>query len=463
MSTQRHIIKRQVIELTVQGTTRAQPLQDEVSRIYRQRLIPVIEQCLSEMSDPDKLYRIESLELDLGPLNLQHLEEDFVEKVSHSLRREFAAQIRNLESAPDTVPQSPGTTSQLELFANFARTGHLPWWADASNPHLLAENLNALLDASPKIFSPLLQELARDQHTRQRLLNQYTDEQLTALVGLLVPAFRVSLERTYLALLQLSQNPGMIPGWQNFQLRKSLWNNFLLVASLGGQAYTLQDFYLAVFKRIATELKITSKTFISEMQQVVANENAGISTPPENAKEQPAIQSGLHVSEADEIYITNAGLVILWPFLQNFFDYLNLLEARQFKDRTAQNRAVGLLQFLATRETVSPEYLLPLNKILCGLDVEEVFDSGAPLSDSEAEECERLLEAVIAQAPILHEMTPDGFRGTFLLRAGKLSLHDGVWLLQVEKETYDVVLERFPWRWAWIKLPWMDTPLRVDW
>jgi hypothetical protein len=107
--------------------------------------------------------------------------------------------------------------------------------------------------------------------------------------------------------------------------------------------------------------------------------------------------------------------------------------------------------------------VLPLNKLLCGLDPGEIFDFGPPLVDSEAEECEMLLEAVIAQAPILHDMTAAGFRGTFLLRRGMLSAPGGFPLLRAERETYDIVLERFPWSWEWVKLPWMEAPLRVEW
>ena len=165
----------------------------------------------------------------------------------------------------------------------------------------------------------------------------------------------------------------------------------------------------------------------------------------------------------DELYIDNAGLVILWPYLENFFTRVNLLEKKQFKDRTAQQRAVGLLQALATLEPEPPEFMLPLNKILCGVEVTDVFDFGSPLLDTEAEECERLLQAVIAQAPILGEMSTAGLRGTFLLRSGMLSVRDGAWLLRVERETYDIVLERFPWSWEWVKLPWMDAPIRVEW
>ena len=79
------------------------------------------------------------------------------------------------------------------------------------------------------------------------------------------------------------------------------------------------------------------------------------------------------------------------------------------------------------------------------------------------EECSNLLTAVIAQAPILRNMSIAGFRHTFLQREGVLRTRDGAWLLQVENLTHDIVLGRFPWSWEWVKLPWMDTALRVEW
>jgi len=166
---------------------------------------------------------------------------------------------------------------------------------------------------------------------------------------------------------------------------------------------------------------------------------------------------------ADEVYVGNAGLVLLWPFLGHFFAGLGLLVEQQFKDEAARQRAVGLLQHLATGAPAFPEYLLPLNKLLCGVDLTQLFDFGDPLTDGEADEALALLRAVIEHAPILRDMTPAGLQGTFLLRQGVLRISAGAWLLQVERESYDVVLERFPWSWDWVKLPWMAAPLRVEW
>ncbi len=167
--------------------------------------------------------------------------------------------------------------------------------------------------------------------------------------------------------------------------------------------------------------------------------------------------------DLDEVYLENAGLVILWPFMEPFFRRLDLLADRTFRDAAAANRAVGLLQYLVTTDPFGPEYLLPLNKVLCGLNPTDLFTFDQPLTDVEQEESDHLLAAMIERAPILRKMSNEGFRGNFLLRKGSLTTADGAWLLRVERQSYDLVLERFPWSFEWIKLPWMQAALRVEW
>ena len=177
-------------------------------------------------------------------------------------------------------------------------------------------------------------------------------------------------------------------------------------------------------------------------------------------KDTPATSS---FSDADEIYLENAGLVILWPFLATFFASLGLLEEKIFKDEASRQRAVGLLQYLATGEAPGPEQLLPLNKLLCGMELEEVFDFGPPMTEAEIEACDDLLSAAIHHAPILRDMSIPGFRASFLLRSGQLSARDDHWLVRVERLTHDVVLDRFPWSVHIVKLPWMQAVMQVEW
>ena len=182
---------------------------------------------------------------------------------------------------------------------------------------------------------------------------------------------------------------------------------------------------------------------------------------PSAPKRTPRVNRAF--SDTDEIYVDNAGLVILWPFLQSFFGRLGLLDEKRFRDEAAAQRAAGLLQYVATADEAPPEYLLPLNKVLCGIALDEVFDFGEPIGADEVEECTDLLTAVIAQAPILRQMSIAGFRSTFLLRQGQLSARDGNWLLRVQRETHDIVLDRFPWSVQIVKLPWMTALMQVEW
>ncbi len=192
-------------------------------------------------------------------------------------------------------------------------------------------------------------------------------------------------------------------------------------------------------------------------------ETAAEKGPDDAAEGLEAPAEASTFSDADTAYVDNAGLVVLWPFLGHFFEHLGLMTGKVFHDEAARHRAVGLLQVVAAEDPAPPEYLLTLNKVLCGMAVGEVFELGAPITEAEAEECANLLAAAIGHAPILGDMSHAGFRGTFLLRKGALSTEGGTWLLRVERETYDVVLDRFPWSVDWVRLPWMEASLRVEW
>ncbi|MGK3963617.1 contractile injection system tape measure protein [Sorangium sp. So ce118] len=167
--------------------------------------------------------------------------------------------------------------------------------------------------------------------------------------------------------------------------------------------------------------------------------------------------------DSDEAYVDNAGLVVLWPFLGHLFERLGLMADGQIANQRALHRAAGLLQHLCTGDLEPAEHQLPLTRVLCGMRRTEVFDFGPPVTEAEAEECIHLLTAAIERAPILRDISIAGFRGSFLIRKGALGVRDGAWFLRVERASHDVVLDRFPWGMSWVKLPWMEAPLCVEW
>jgi len=169
------------------------------------------------------------------------------------------------------------------------------------------------------------------------------------------------------------------------------------------------------------------------------------------------------MQQTEEVYIQNSGLVLLAPFLKPFFGALNFLEGDGFKNEQIQHRAAWLLNYLVFKTKETQEFQLPLCKLLCNIPQTDAPYLVDELTVEEQEECEKLLLAVIRNAPILKNMQPDGFRTTFLIRNGKISMRDKSWLLQVEHKTYDIVLSKFPWAFGMIKLPWMDKLLVTEW
>ncbi|MBD1848312.1 hypothetical protein H6F89_34190 [Cyanobacteria bacterium FACHB-63] len=167
--------------------------------------------------------------------------------------------------------------------------------------------------------------------------------------------------------------------------------------------------------------------------------------------------------EAAGLFVNQSGLVILHPFLQMYFEDVGLVEEEAFRDEMAQQMAIYLLHYLATRQTDAPEYELVLPKLLCGWSLNEPVARGLVLPDTALAEGENLLQAVIHHWQVLKSTSPDGLREGFLQREGKLTCTDSGWKLQVEQQSIDVLLSRLPWGVSMVKLPWMDGLLTVEW
>lgn len=162
-------------------------------------------------------------------------------------------------------------------------------------------------------------------------------------------------------------------------------------------------------------------------------------------------------------FFKNAGIILIHPFLSNFFKNLNLLDGNMFKDYKSQSKAVLLLHFLATGESNPPEYEMVLPKFLCEMPVNMPIDHTQLITDEEKEEANSLLMATLEHWGALGSTSPDGLREGFLSREGKLNYETTGWKLYVEQKTLDILLDRLPWNLSLIKLPWMKDILKVEW
>lgn len=169
------------------------------------------------------------------------------------------------------------------------------------------------------------------------------------------------------------------------------------------------------------------------------------------------------LSDKDSIYIHNAGLVILHPFLSTYFNRLNMFENGDFKTEELRHRAVHLLQYLVFGTETNEEHELVLNKILCNIPIDEPVSAGIVMTDNEIAVSAELLNAILVQWDKLKNTSPASFQTSFLQRDGALSRIGENWNLKVESRGYDVLLNTLPWGLGMIKTSWMPEFIYVEW
>ena len=158
------------------------------------------------------------------------------------------------------------------------------------------------------------------------------------------------------------------------------------------------------------------------------------------------------------IYIQNAGLVIVASLLPALFEKLALFDGVVITD---MNRAVCLVQYLASGRERIAEFELGLAKILCGLDTDTPVDTSIRLCKKEKQAINDLLVSVIEYWEVLKNTSPEGLQQTFLQRPGKMQFINSDWVLQVEQKPWDVLLPHLPWNFNITKLPWMPYLLKT--
>lgn len=481
-----HIIRQQYLHVELNGTeSDGLALQRSLPGLCLHGLMPAIERVLERCTPPDEhhLY-VERLEIDAGTLTLDRLEHDLAESVAQAVEkslREQMEQILSRKSSATRISENLGNVQHKtrqqsinEAFIHFLKTGNLPWWFRLPAGANLEQ---VMLDCWQKPEKPgtraideaVLRALASPIATK-RLVHQFSPPFCETLLSLFSPEGKKILD----AVLKALRDPDA-PLVDTTHFEQQLWETVFSKLAGGGvvtPTYLVSETWKTLpaterHTELANLLERQWPDVISKVPNIQTDSKVpNIRTEIEpTQRDSPASQATLRTSEhpdsAEGIYVGNAGIVLLHPFLPRLFEALGIAA----EDKLLQpERALGLLYFLATGQSVAPEYELMLPKILCNIPLETPVESGMELTDPEKEEATALLEAVIRHWEALRNTSPDGLRGTFLIRPGKVSWReDGDWLLQVESKSYDILLDQLPWGISMIKLPWMQRMLWVEW
>ncbi|MGB0931786.1 MAG: contractile injection system tape measure protein, partial [Chitinophagales bacterium] len=332
----------------------------------------------------------------------------------------------------------------------------------------------ALIETYPDTSKSTLKTLLRDREVLEKILKEFSDKTYQAIVALLQPSWAKRIEQ-YLKDLTVM-----------FKAEVMRWELLWYLKDIDEFSFSLADFIHQVLNEVIDGdkeeygrmlittikyLKMTKLTSKNDLREALSELKVKYDVrvgniKPKGRKRQTSLDEKVKSKKTlleETIYVHNAGLVLIYPFLSRYFNFLGMLEENKFKDETTANRAVLLLQYLATGFSKSPEHELVLNKLLCGLPLDTPVPSEIEMTDKEKEISGQMMQAIIQNWKRLNNMTINNFRGSFILRDGKLEETEKFWQLKIEKKAWDVLLKTLPWSYSMVRLPWMEKIINVEW
>lgn len=514
MAEEKHIIKKAIVEIYVPSANSAMDLQNKTMSFFKEKICPLIEKIVAKYSNEGETIRIDKLELDFENFNPQNsndtelrkleqqIEEKLVKLITEEQKNNFSG-----ETVTD-VKKIPKEKADEELFIHLLRTGSLPWWAKTEQSISLEALAQKILAKSSGSIIKELSAAIRISAVRKRVANKLSSESVEKIIAL---AFSSSADFLKYVREILNVTKDDFPFSEN--IRKELYEYILKYPV--SSSYTMQLF-IAGFIKEKNDLSLAEKLYklsnINSSDKTAETIKQGIADTDEHfsnqikkmfnvkdvklffsseenneVKEKTVTEQKTNVlrpnnkkdlineedfsheqielyEETGDYFIKNSGMIILAPYLSALFTELDLCDGKTFISEEAKERAVYLLQYLATgKEEDFEEHEMVLNKILCGVEI------GAPLtlqfiiSEKEKEECLGLLQAVATNWPALKGTSGEGMRDTFFMRDGILEQQSNGWNLKIEKTTIDILLDKLPWGISILQMPWSKEMIFVEW
>lgn len=475
MSAQTHIIKRLVIELSLpSGKLEAFHMQNEIKSFCIEKINGELHRFFSDFISDHKIFRIQKLEVDLGRVTKQQFKEQLIEKIRLSIedllnnvqQKDITFHQEFSVHKEDYLTNISQQQKNEQLLFHFLVKGTFPWWAQKINwqdwEHQLISS--SLKNNNSRIYQQVVPLLTQHPKALVRLVWQFSAAFLKAFINVISSNSNLN-ENITLFNFNRNVNKQAIQSFlkQWIDLEKQTNSDEKIESSI---AILEQDQTKVFSKQNNTQendIALLNKFAIPKSlkaNQVVVGDN--LSSSSLNNKISNLLP--LPTSEG-EYYIKNAGVAILLPGIPGLFNELGYLNIeKKFKNQKVQQRAIHLIQFLATSASQSGESEMVLNKLVCGWELDEPVKKNIKLTPHEKQSADDFLKDIIQQWGALKNTSPNGLRHNFLMRNGKLSFVKGHWLLQVEQASYDpFLLKKLPWTISIIKFRWMSERLHVEW
>jgi len=463
-----HLVNRLRFEIRCSEEQEAFEIRQNLAHLLHDIASDAIESVCSEYDAAGETIRIDTIELDLGAIPRHAFERE----LSFALRTRFeSALLEHLRARGSEAVRQSARQSRFELFRHVAATGALPWW-EASEAVDLDTIVLELAASSPgELRSFLLANIAQ-QALWARMAYQLGEAALRAVVKLF-PRLE-NAEASILRRLEAGRGAAMrVASVARESGERPLERLALTITVHAAPDLFASSDVATLPERVVVE---AIERFVARNGDVVADL---VAPPPLAPAARPAVaapeasatrpvqsrrESDAATGDLVERYVVrHAGLVLLAPFFGRLFEACALRRDDQWTHKRARYEAVHLLRYLCTGERNCAEHALILEKICCGVAIAEPIPRNLDLRPEVVAEADALLAAVIEHWKALRNTSVDGLRITFLTRDGVLTRSDDGWQLRVERKTLDVLLDRIPWGYSTVALPWRDDLLHVEW
>lgn len=464
-----HLVNRLRFDIRCSDEQEAFDVRLNLAHVLEDTVRDAIDSVCNEYVGEDETIRIDTIELDLGPLNRRAIERD----LGWAIRSRFEAALREqLVARGPGTQRTPKRASYLELFRHVMLHGTQPWWepGEQTDVDTLARELAVSMPTELREFlyrhagrEALWRRIAYQLRDRGRLaivdlIPELNDAQ-SRVLQILFDAEGASASREWseearskataaLAEALLRAAPEILARPQDHSLVARLTQAAVdnVEAAAGGTAATADASRRALHPDRARP--------VSQAADIRSDATMAIRTQEAEEGER---------SLTERFVVRHAGLILLAPFFARFFVACDLREERQWGSREAQYTAVHLLRYLCTGEKQCAEHTLTLEKVCCGVTVEDPLPRDVELRVEQMAEASALLASVIEHWKALGSTSIAGLRATFLTRDGLLSRKDEDWLLRVERKTLDVLVDSIPWGYSTVALPWNNYVIHVEW
>jgi len=472
-----HLVNRLHFQVSCAEQEQAFALRQNFAQTLQPEIVEIIDEVCSEYVSEHEWLRIDRLELDLGRFSPTGFTRDFAVAFREQFEKALAKQ---LDVFSNERRRGSKQYSRLELFCHFMQMGTLPWWAHEADVNIDAI-AQELLDGVPAQLRAFFYQQRLNRAVWTRVALQLDDTVKSAILSLFSELREA--ETRLLEWIETIQTSG-VRFDEHVKILKSIRHALLLSAPEVIDSQDCETAITVVRDKVIDAASADWPESTAQLAKLVFGERQTIQRGfslealiSEDANEQSLLATGPIVSDSNDLFfhgdaeigikqryvVHHAGVILLTPFFRQFFDNCGLLEGPEWNSKDSQYQAVHLLKYLASGLNKTAEYSLVLEKLICGLAIEEPIPLVVDLQMQQMDQAQELLASVIEHWQALKNTSINGLREAFLKRDGLITRKNDGWLLQVERKTLDVLLDSTPWGYSMITLPWNGYLIHVEW